>query len=107
MTLAAGVPSPLVDATDPQVAVGAHRQAVTLYQGRVKESWILALELREITTRGRIQKELALKDLGPDGDPSRLAAGGSDSQDEGDEHPKVDELVLGEIGEEEFGALTG
>ena len=109
ITLAAGAPNPVGDAVDPQVSVGASRQTVTIFKGKVGESRIFALELKKVTTEGWIQKDLRLRSEGPQIDPTRIAAGRSDDEDDedDDEQSKIEELVLGGLSAEEYEDMVG
>ncbi|KAM0710564.1 hypothetical protein Q7P35_002235 [Cladosporium inversicolor] len=103
ITLAAGVLNPVGDAVDPQAGFNSNHQVVTMFKGRVNESRIFALELKKVTTEGWIHKELRLRSKGPDVDPTRLAAGESDDEDEDDENPRIEDLVLDGLSAEEYG----
>jgi hypothetical protein len=106
ITLAAGVQNPLSDALNPQIGFATNCRTVTLFQGKTSESRIFALELKKVTTMGWIQKDLKLRSQGPDVDPTRVAAGDSDD-DEDDEQPKVEELILHGLSDEEYGEIVG
>ena len=73
----------------------------------MSESRIFALELKKITTSGWIQKDLKLSSQGPDVDPTRLAAGNSDKEEDDDEQLEIGEFVLGELSAEDYGELGG
>ncbi|KAH7371576.1 hypothetical protein BKA66DRAFT_572810 [Pyrenochaeta sp. MPI-SDFR-AT-0127] len=106
ITVAAGVPNLVGGAVDPQVGFSSNRQVVTLFKGKINESRIFALELKKVTTKGWVQKDLRLKSSGPDVDPTRIAAGDSDEEDD-DEHLKVEDFILGELSAEEYGEIAG
>jgi hypothetical protein len=107
ITLATGVPNPAGSAADPQIGFTTNRQAVTMFKGKMSESRIFALELKKITTSGWIQKDLKLSSQGPDVDPTRLAAGNSDKEEDDDEQLEIGEFVLGELSAEDYGELGG
>jgi hypothetical protein len=107
ITLATGAPNPLGDAVDPQVVFSANRQVVTMFKGKIEESRIFALELKKVTTEGWIQKDLRLRSQGPDIDPTRVAAGDSDTESDDDEQPKIETLVLGGLSAEEYVEMVG
>jgi hypothetical protein len=105
ITLAAGVLNPVGNAVDPQAGFSSHRQVVTMFKGKVTESRIFALELKKVTTEGWIQKDLRLKSHGPNVDPTRIAAGESDDEDEDYEHLRIEDFVLGGLSAEEYGEI--
>ncbi|KAF1954307.1 hypothetical protein CC80DRAFT_493812 [Byssothecium circinans] len=107
ITLAAGVPNPVGDAVDPLVGFSSNRQVVTIFKGKINESRIFALELKKVTTEGWIQKDLRLRSQGPDVDPTRVAAGESDEEDEDDEQLEIEEFVLGGLSAEEYSEIAG
>jgi hypothetical protein len=107
ITLATGVLNPAGSAADPQIGFTTNRQAVTMFKGKMSESRIFALELKKITTSGWIQKDLKLSSQGPDVDPTRLAAGNSDKEEDDDEQLEIGEFVLGELSAEDYGELGG
>jgi hypothetical protein len=105
ITLAAGAPNPLGDAVDPQVNIGNNRQTVTIFKGKVGESRIFALELKKITTKGWIQKDLKLRSEGPTVEALRTAAGGGSDDEDDDEQPGIEDLVLDGLSQEEYGEM--
>ncbi|CAN9179581.1 unnamed protein product [Alternaria alternata] len=107
ITLATGIPNPTGSAADPQIGFSTNRQVVTMFRGKINESRIFALELKKITTTGWIQKDLRLRSQGPDVDPTRVAAGDSDEQEEDEEQLKIEDFVVGELSAEEYGELEG
>jgi len=101
ITLTASTPNPAGDTGDPQVSFMANRQTITVFKAKVEERRIFALELRKITTKGWVNKELTLRNEGPEVDETRLAAGESDEEDD-DRLENIEDLVLAEFSNEEY-----
>ena len=103
ITLAAGALNTVSNASDPQGSFASNRQTVTIFKGQTGKSRIFALELRKISMKGWIWKDLDLQNEGPAVDATRLAANGeSGDEEDADERPNIEDLVLTRLGQEEY-----
>ncbi|CAI6331914.1 unnamed protein product [Periconia digitata] len=107
IALAASVPSAVSNTGDLMAGFASNRQVATMFEGKINESRIFALELKKVTTEGWIRKDLRLRTQGPDVDPTRVAAGYSDEEEEDDDQLGIESYVIGKLSAEEYSELSG
>ncbi|CAI6089272.1 unnamed protein product [Clonostachys chloroleuca] len=102
ITLAAGVPNPVADLSDPHVKLTSTNQTATIFKAKMGKSSIFAVELRKISTELFRRKLLQLRSDGPGVDGIRLAGDESDDEEDLEKPVAAEDLILDELSPEDY-----